>query len=105
MYATEIAEQGIGGMFDNPVNDITTLGNAIGTVAAHEIGKLLGLRNTDHGTDIMEGSNVRDVGDPTIPRTIQTNATVAASEQVADLEAIGIQNADLLLLETVGEPP
>ncbi|MBU0616507.1 MAG: PKD domain-containing protein [Planctomycetes bacterium] len=105
VYATEIAEQGIGGMFSSPVNSIATLGNAIGTVAAHEIGKLLGLRNTDHGTDIMEGSDVRDVGDPTIPRTIQTNATVTASEQVADLEAIGIQDADLLLLETVGEPP
>ena len=74
-------------------------------VTAHEIGQLLGLRNTDHPTDIMQGANIRQVGDPTIPRTLQNNATVTASEQVADLGAIGIQDAELLLDETVGEPP
>ena len=105
VYATEIAEQGIGGQFSQPVNDIATLGNAIGTVAAHEIGKLLGLRNTDDATDIMQGWSVRQVGDPTIPRIIKTDATVAASEQLPGLEAIGIQDADRLLEETVGEPP
>lgn len=99
VYATEIAEWGIGGLLSNSVNDIATLGNAIGTIAAHEIGHLLGLRHTDDATDIMELG-----GDPTIPRTFKTNATVSASEQVADLDAIGIQDADLLLSETVGEP-
>ena len=105
VYATEIAEQGIGGMFTNPTNNINDLGGAIGTIAAHEIGKLLGLRNTDDATDIMRGSSIHSVGDPTIPRTIKTNATVAASEQINDLDPIGIQDADRILLETVGEPP
>jgi WD40 repeat protein len=100
IYATEIAESGIGGLLSNPVGDITALGNAIGTIAAHEIGHLLGLRHTDDPTDIMQIS-----GDPTVPRTIKTNATVTAAEQVGDLGPIGIQDADRLLLETVGEPP
>jgi WD40 repeat protein len=105
VYATEIAEQGIGGQFTLPISTVQDLGNAIGTVAAHEIGQLLGLRNTDDATDIMEGWSVRQVGDPTIPRIIKTDAVVSASEQVAGLEAIGIQDADRLLEETVGEPP
>ncbi len=104
VYATEIAEQGIGGLFSNNINTIADLGNAIGMVAAHDIGQLLGLRNTDDATDIMQGSNIWQVGDPTIPRIIKTNSLVAASEQVADLDPLGIQDADLLLLETVGEP-
>jgi WD40 repeat protein len=100
IYATEIAEWGISGWFSNPVSDITALGNAIGTVAAHEIGHLLGLRHTDDATDLMALG-----GDPTVPRIIKTDATVTAFEQVDDLAPIGIQDADLLLLETVGEPP
>jgi len=106
VYATEIAERGIGGQFANPADDTATLGRAIGRVAAHQIGQLLGLRNTDNATDIMQGSSVRQVGDPTIPRTLK-RALVAASEQLRQtggsrLDPLGYQDAELLLLETVG---
>lgn len=104
VYATEIAQVGIPGGFANPITDTATLGRAIGRVAAHEVGHLLGLRNTDDATDIMEGYDVRQVGDPTIPRTLKA-ATVTASEQVGTLPAIGIQDAILLLSETVGIAP
>jgi len=104
VYATGIAELGIGGFFANPADDTATLGRAIGRVAAHQIGQLLGLRNTDDPTDIMQGSDVRQVGDPTIPRILKTSL-VTASEQVGDLGPIGFQDAPLLLQETVGLAP
>lgn len=104
VYATEIAEDGIGGGFANSINSPNDLGAAIGRVAAHQIGQLLGLRNTDDNTDIMQGSDVRQVGDPTIPRTLKTSL-VTASEQIGGLEPIGFQDAPLLLQETVGLAP
>jgi WD40 repeat protein/chitodextrinase len=104
VYATEIAERGINGLFDNPADDTATLGRAMGRVAAHQIGQLLGLRNTDDNTDIMEGWDIRQVGDPTIPRTLKTSL-VTASEQVGNLGPIGFQDAPLLLQETVGLGP
>ena len=103
VYAAYIGELGLTGGFANPTTNPTTIGTAIGRVAAHEIGHLLGLRNTDDASDIMEGGNVRDVGDPTVARTLKT-ATVTTTEQVDDLTPIGIQNATLLLDETVGRP-
>jgi len=106
VYATEIAEQGITGSggWTNPMVNVNDLGVAVGTVAAHQVGQLLGLRNTDDPTDIMEGSSIRQVADPTIPRILKS-ATVTATEQVGSLGAIGIQNAPLLLQETIGLDP
>lgn len=111
VYATQIAESGITGSagWDKPItSDPADLGLAIGMVAAHEIGHLLGLRNTDDSTDVMEGFMVRGVGDPTISRTLKGGTPAASplvsdTEQVADLEPIGRQDAILLLRETVGE--
>ncbi|MFQ5805310.1 MAG: PKD domain-containing protein [Phycisphaerae bacterium] len=104
VYATEIAELGLGGFFTNPVVTDIDVGGAIGAVAAHEIGHLLGLRHTDDATDIMQGAFGQEVGDPTIPRTLKTSL-VTAFEQVGSLPAIGFQDAPLLLLETVGPAP
>ncbi len=93
-----------GGVF-NPVDNLSELGAAIGRVAAHEIGHLLGLRHTADGTDVMQsGGAGRDAGDPTIPRIFKS-ATVLQSEQVDSLPALGTQNAPLLLLETLGVEP
>lgn len=103
VYSLEIEGLGFGSEND--------FGAAIGRVAAHEIGHLLGLRNTDDATDIMQGSDIRQVGDPTMPRTLKA-AIVTATEQLITrpsplerLPAIGIQDAPLLLQETVGLAP
>ncbi len=106
VYATEIGEQGITGTgnWQNPIDTVNDLGAAIGRVAAHQVGQLLGLRNTDDATDVMQGYAVWQVGDPTIPRILKASL-VTASEQVANLGAIGVQDAPLLLGETVGAAP
>lgn len=88
--------------FQNPVNDLNELGSAIGRVAAHEVGHLLGLRHTNDAGDIMQiGVDVSS--DPTVARTLKS-ATLAAQEQLFGLPAIGIQNAPQYLIETVGPP-
>ena len=104
VYATTIAEDGIGGAFANPItSDPADLASAIGTVAAYEIGHLLGLRDTDDSTDLMQLD-----GDPTLPRAFKGGSAalsplVSEYEQVDSLAPIGHQDALLLLRETVGE--
>ena len=99
IYATNIARVGIQGGFVNPVSSVAELGNAIGMTAAHELGHLLGLRHTDDPTDLMGPSDPTDTsaalkGDP--------GPLVAEDEQFDNLDAIGRQNAILLLTEAVG---
>jgi WD40 repeat protein len=104
VYATEIAELGIGGEFADTITSINELGLAMGRVAAHQIGHLLGLRHSDDATDIMQGDVDRETADPTVLRVLKA-ATVTASEQVGGLGPIGTQDAPLLLRETVGLGP
>ena len=102
--ATTIADMGLNGEFTNGAATPLTLGQAFGTVAAHELGNLLGLRNTSDATDVMQGTYAYIAGDPTVSRTLKTNAVPTSTEQVGSLTPIGTQDAILLLDEIVGVP-
>jgi hypothetical protein len=104
VYATDIAEGTIenSGLFD-AVDSLNELGAAIGVVAAHEVGHLLGLRHTSGPSDLMQ-SEGPGAGDPTQPRAF-LRAEVAAGEQFDNLPAIGFQNAPILLEDTIGAAP
>lgn len=78
----------------------TATGLAIGNVAGHELGHMLGLRHTDSPTDLMNISP-----DVTSPTLAFERAKVAASEQYGGLPVIGIQDAPMLLEDTVGLAP
>ncbi len=84
----------------NPVTNLNDLGAAIGRVAAHEIGHLLGLRHTQEPGDLMQSEGA-GAGDPTILTSLK-RGLVASGEQFDALPAIGFQDAPKLLEQTVG---
>jgi PKD repeat protein len=86
------------GRFYNTSADTTGL--AIGNLAGHELGHLLGLRHTDSLTDLMGVESV-----DTNPALAFESALVSESEQFNGLPAIGIQNAPMLLEDTIGLAP
>ena len=100
VYASSVAIVGATGGFNSPANTPETLGFALGNVAAHECGHLLGLRHTDVAADLMA---IGGVLDPTEMLSFQANE-LSASEQIDNLPPIGTQNAPKLLEQTVGTP-
>jgi hypothetical protein len=92
----------------NPAQALTNLGIALGNVAAHECGHMMGLRHTSEPGDLMqsEGTNA---GDPTATLSLKVG-TPAAGEQIDILEPLGVpdvppigqQNAPQYLSEVVG---
>jgi WD40 repeat protein len=110
VFATEIGADLIGNpALAAPVTDEATLARAIGIVAAHQVGHLLGLRHTDDPGDIMQVGGDETGFDPTLPRVF-TAALVSIAEQIdvlppfgiPDTLPLGIQNAPLYLSEVVG---
>lgn len=91
VYATSIFNDFGGGL------SAADVGTLIGTITSHEVGHLLGLRHVNEAVDLMFTG-----ADPTNPLTIRTDSTVSTAEQVWNQPSIGIQDADLLLRETVG---
>jgi WD40 repeat protein len=84
-----------------PVNSLQ-LGTAIGRAAAHQIGRLLGLRaTTGAATDIMCTDNVVNSSFNTSVDFLNTEVTLVP---LSGTSAIGTQNAHLLLTELVGGP-
>lgn len=103
VYAVTLGQTGLGGAFTNPVTSAADVGSIIGTVGAHEVGHLLGLRHTQGvALDIMAPGV-----DPTLPVAFSV-AEVNAGEQAfvvpgaPRLPVIGIQDALTHLAETVG---
>jgi hypothetical protein len=81
----------------NPVTDVPSLGTAIGQVAAHECGHLLGLRHTQNNpADLM------DTGSDLTLAVGLSVSEVSQFEMTFFLPTIGIQDSPQLLLETVG---
>lgn len=75
---------------------VSQLARAIGNVASHEAGHLLGLNHTNDDRDLMDDRS------PSISLTRDQNFTIAPlSTQIAP---IGVQDSALLLLETLGPP-
>ena len=105
VFATEIATRGLRGEFANAVTTDGDVGGAIGNVAAHVVGQLIGLRHTDDPTDVMQvgvtDPPIYSVPDPTVPRSLKA-ALVTQREQLGTLEPLGIQNAPQQLEETIG---
>jgi hypothetical protein len=73
------------------------LGTAIGNVAAHEIGHLLGLHHVADVTDVMDTTGG--------PSTFLIDQEFKNSPLDATIFPIGMQDSFLLLLETIGLAP
>lgn len=101
-FSTSIGQAANDGLFADPSTTAASMGRYIGTVAAHEIGHLLGLRHTDVPNDLMASGDIGDPSDTTI--SLQANK-VSAAEQFDSLPVIGIQDAPMLLEDTVGTTP
>ena len=70
------------------------LGVAIGNVASHEMGHLLGLNHTDDDRDLMDDRSSADV--------FLTDQEFMEAPLSSDIMPIGTQDGVLLLQETVG---
>lgn len=110
-FAISIGEFVIRGPVKNRVTTVQALGDSIGTVAAHEIGHLLGLRHTEDPGDLMQsGVCGPNAGDPTIPRVFKL-ALVTDCEQIdilppfgqPDVPAIGFQDAPSHIEQVIGK--
>ncbi len=114
VFASEIAEASADALppvFSNAIVQPEEMANAIANAAAHVLGRLLGLRGTSTADDIMQielrtgsGGDVRyDIADPTDVRTVREGAP-SLGEQISNLGPLGVQDADKVLLGTVGAP-
>jgi len=75
----------------------TELGTAIGNVASHEIGHLLGLNHVDNIHDLMDTTGAAP--------TLLADQNFMTSPLDSTIFYIGVQNGPLLLDETVGTTP
>ena len=75
----------------------TELGSAIGNVASHEIGHLLGLNHVGNVTDLMDNTGG--------PNTFVADQEFTASALDESVFPLGLQDGWLLLLETLGALP
>ncbi|MCA9244979.1 MAG: PKD domain-containing protein [Phycisphaerales bacterium] len=122
VFATEIAEAAFAGLQPAiaPITIPEDMGGAIANTAAHVLGSLLGLRGTSTAGDIMQielransnGVMRYDIADPTDTRTV-TEGVPSIGEQIGgipvglvtpQLDPIGVQDADKILLGLVGAP-
>jgi len=88
------AESFTTGVFSFPPS-AEELGIAIGNVASHEAGHLLGLNHVDDDTDLMDDRSLADV--------FLDNQEFKQSVLSSDIIPIGTQDGALLLFETVGQ--
>ncbi len=77
----------------------SNIGLALGNVAAHELGHLIGLRHTDAVGDLMAMGGVNAPDDATLDFGVNP---VSENEQFDNLPVIGIQNAPAILEATIG---
>lgn len=75
----------------------TELGRAIGNVASHEVGHLVGLNHVDNTADLMDTTGGAD--------TFLTDQTFLTSPLDAMIWAFGLQDGPQLLEETLGATP
>jgi len=76
---------------------VEQMGIAIGNVAAHEAGHLLGLNHVDDDADLMDDTSPADV--------FVTDQEFLNSRLSSDIMEIGTQDSVLLLNETLGPAP